>query len=235
MSLPLDHRRSIHVLTIANLLYDSHMENSENIHEIPAKKPRKPYTRKPIAAIPEKLMTPPPPQVPNPNILAMESKIGELVEARSQAKFNISRAEQVFQQAQMGLRREQEQFSSIEHEIQYRMGLIQQMRGGPSPAMHPALGQGLQWEPAPPQPVSWMQPSQPMSPPYNPTTPYPSYPPAFDPRQVPSQGVGSAPGFPVDPITGRYSPYPDVAGGPDGARTSSAEEVRRDELQRRGY
>lgn len=208
------------------------MENSENIHEIPAKKPRKPYTRKPIAAIPEKLMTPPPPQVPNPNILAMESKIFELVELRYQAQSSVSNAEQVFFQAQAGLKRAQEQFSRIEQEIQYRANLANQMRGGNS---GPGLAQN-----APPmqtQSASWGYfpdtsspavrfdlPSQPMSPPYAPAQGYPAYPPAFDPRQVPAQGVGSAPGFPVDPITGRYSPYPDA-----GERIGDAGALRQDD------
>lgn len=199
------------------------MENSENIHEIPAKKPRKPYTRKPIAVIPEKLMTPPPPQAPNPNILAMESKIGELVEQRLHAQMLVSRAAQEFQSSQMRLQGAKDEFNRLEQEIQYRMGLIQQMRGGPSPAPVPYPSHDP-LHGAPPYSDTHFFAPQPMSPPYAPAQGYPPYPPAFDPRQVPSQGVGSAPGFPVDPITGRYSPYPDA-----GERIGDAGALRQDD------
>lgn len=198
------------------------MENLETIAEIPAKKPRKPYTRKAIPEIPKQIAAPLP---PNPNILAMESKIGELVEQRSSAQFAISRANQQFQTAQSVLQSAKDEFTRLEQEIQYRMGLIQQMRGGAAPAPAPAV---LRYHVADPE-FTYPNPFAPQSsPPYQPAQPYPQYPPQFDPRMVPAQGVGSAP-------APNYGLYPDVVGGPDGARTESAEDLRRDELRTRGY
>lgn len=200
------------------------MENLETIVEIPCKKPRKPYTRKAIPEIPKQIAAPLP---PNPNILAMESKIGELVEQRSSAQFAISRANQQFQAAQSVLQSAKDEFTRLEQEIQYRMGLISQMRGGPGPAM---TLQGV--GPSPvfiyEHPGAGYQNAPPLSPPYQPAQPYPQYPPQFDPRMVPAQGVGSAP-------APNYGLYEDVTAGPDGARTGSAEDLRRDELRTRGY
>lgn len=173
------------------------------------------------------------PIAPNPNISAMESKIGELVEMRTQAQFHLSRVNQAFQRMQLDLQTAKDEFNRLEQEIQYRMGLIQQMRGGGAPPQ----AQPAQWYP--PGPVTFQPmmdtPHHLSSPPYQPAQPYPTYPAPFDSRMVPAQGVGSVAGFPVNPMTGRYEPYPDVQGGPDGARTESAEEIRREETRNRGY
>jgi hypothetical protein len=157
----------------------------------------------------------------------MESKIGELVEQRSGAQFAISRANQQFQVAQSVLQGAKEEFQRLEQEIQYRMGLINQMRGG-TPAQMPPVGVG--YFPTADAPAAWMALS-PTSPAYHPAQPYPSYPPPYDPRMVGQPDEYGRASVPAN----NHGLYPDVAAGPDGARTGSAEELRRDELRTRGY
>jgi len=201
------------------------MENSGEIHEIPAKKARKAYTRKLPSEIPAPI---PVTQAPNPHISAMEAEILGLVGARSQAATQISLANRQLQQAQNNLRNAQEEFQRFEAEVQYRMQIVAQMRGGTPHPLAPAIPPY-----PPPQPgIGYAGPPI-MSPPYAPAQPYPPYPPAFDPRMVPATGVGSAPA----PNRGLY---PDLVGGPDGELTSSAEQMRedpqvRDAFRQRGY
>lgn len=190
---------------------------TEELKELNEKAKRK-YTKKPVP--------PPPPPVPavNPTIVAMESKIGELVEQRAQAQYQISVAEQAFLQAQSMLKRAQDMFSRIEQEIQYRMNLINQMRGGAPmpPPLNPGVAVSPYWQGSPPAP---------MSPSYAPAAPYPTYPPQFDPRtavQADAFGRASIPA----PNLGLYA---DVGGTPEGAQTASAESVRMEEMRLRGY
>ena len=190
------------------------MSDESNVQEIPqnvTKKARKPYTRRPVQEISQPI---PQPAAPNPTVLALESKIYELSEMRSRAQYEISLANRKLQAAQNELRSAQEEFARIEGEVTYRINLLNQMRGG-APVPPPSFGQ--------PVGVGYVTPA--MSPTYAPATPYPSYPPAFDPRQP--MGVASYPA----PNTGLY---PDL-GSPDGARTESAEDIRRDEMRQRGY
>jgi hypothetical protein len=201
------------------------MENE--IHEItPPKRKYSPRKPKP-QAIPEHLMTPPP---PNPNVALMEGRVAELVEQRTQAQFHLSRVNQQFQRMQLDLQSAKEEFSRVEQEIQYRMGLINQMRGGqPSQAGSGYANAptvtlpGVGYFPAANGPATWM-PMQPQSPAYQPAAPYPQYPTPFDPR------------FPVDSVpANNRGLYPDVAGTPEGAISSSAEGIRNEEIRTRGY
>jgi hypothetical protein len=200
------------------------MSENVEIHEVPVKKARKPYTKRPVSEIKAAIAVP---QAPNPTIIALEAKIYELSEQRSQAQLAISHANRQVQSAQNQLRAAQEEFQRLEGEVQYRMSLIGQMRGGsPMPA--------AAFLPPSPQPSGNYYAGFPAtSPTYAPAMPYPPYPPAFDPRMVPATGVGSAPA----PNRGLY---PDLAGGPDGELASSAQQQRedpevREAFRQRGY
>jgi hypothetical protein len=196
------------------------MENSGEIHEIPTKKARKPYTKRVTQEIPSPI---PVAQAPNPTIIALEAKIYELSEQRSQAQLAISHANRQVQSAQNQLRSAQEEFQRLEGEVQYRMSLIGQMRGGGTPI--PAAA----FLPPSPQPAGNYYAGVPtMSPTYAPAMPYPPYPPAFDPRMVPATGVGSAP-------APNHGLYPDLIGNDEGAQVGDAEALRRDEMRVRGY
>jgi hypothetical protein len=201
------------------------MENEEKIAEFSAPKGKRPYFRRPIKDDSEKIQNIAP---PNPTILALEAKIYELSEQRSQAQMAISRANQQFQHAQQNLKFAQDEFQRLDGEVQYRMQLIGQMRGGPPQHLTPnseSPWHGQLGQLPPQQTYPWPQPQ---SPTYTPATPYPQYPAPFDPRMVPSSGIGGIPG-------NNMGLYPDVGGSPDGARTESAEGVRMEEMRTRGY
>ena len=194
------------------------VENSVEIPHTLPKKPRKPYTRTKIDTPPSTI---PASQALNPNIAALESDIYALVKERSQAQSAISHWNQQIQSVQNSLRAAQDGFNRIEGEIQYRMGLVNQMRGGAAPQIPP---QSLPY--APTFAPAGYQPPPPQSPPYMPAAPYPTYPPPFDPRMGP--GVASYPA----PNPGLY---PDVVGTPEGAVAASADAVRMEEMRLRGY
>jgi len=193
------------------------MSENVEIHEVPVKKARKPYTKRPVSEIKAAIAVP---QAPNPTIIALEAKIYELSEQRSQAQLAISHANRQVQSAQNQLRAAQEEFQRLEGEVQYRMSLIGQMRGGspmPAAAFLPPSPQGNYYAGAPV-----------MSPTYAPAMPYPPYPAPFDARLVPATGVGSAP-------APNHGLYPDLIGNDEGAQVGDAEALRRDEMRSRGY
>lgn len=91
-------------------------------------KPKRKYTRKP---------SPPVPIPPNPTVEAMEKDVLSLVQQRIAANAEIVTATTAVNQANSALQLAQMRLSQIVSEVQYRMGLIAQLKGGgmsvPSP------------------------------------------------------------------------------------------------------
>lgn len=66
---------------------------------------------------------------PNPTIMALEGEILELVRRRNAANAAISSAKYAAETANVQLRMANDQMISVEKEVQYRLGLIGQLRG----------------------------------------------------------------------------------------------------------
>ena len=217
----------------ATICYIQFMADDTEILQMPPKAKRHYSPRKPKQPEPAPI---PSPQAPNPNVLAAESRINELIEQRLQAQFAMSRANQALQSAQMQFQNARDEVSRLEGEINYRQSVVNQMRGvssagsGYPTAPAPTAQDSFYWHGQPPvaqfqpAPAPWQQ----QSPSYAPASPYPQYPAPFDPRLVPQVGVGAIP-------APNHGLYPDLVGGPDGSRTESAEQLRMDEMRSRGY
>jgi hypothetical protein len=94
------------------------------------KKPRAYTPRKP------KIQAPPAPPVfvpetPNPAVIKLQDSILGLVEQRGQLQENLALANGQLRQAQACAESARERLQGVEQEVQYRLGLIAQMRGDP--------------------------------------------------------------------------------------------------------
>lgn len=104
----------------------------------PETKPKRRYVRK------EKSIAPATPaipvaEVPNPAILALQEDILGLVKQRGSAQHEIAQAGLALNQASARMQGAREILQQLESEVQYRMSLISQMRGGgPPPIQVPA-------------------------------------------------------------------------------------------------
>jgi hypothetical protein len=127
-------------------------ELNANSQTQPAKAKR-PYNRKQPTANPI-------PQV-NPNVAALESGLIPLVNQRLEANQIVRIATQKANQANFELQNAQNSLAQIEGEINYRMQMIQQLKGG-APS-----------SPAGPFAVQPLQPAPQPSPYYAPVTPFP--------------------------------------------------------------
>ena len=104
------------------------------------KSSKRKYNRKPV---------PVPPPAPNPTVLALESKILELVEQRMAANQRIAQATAQVGQANSALQLAQMELQNIEREVSYRLNLIAQMKGESRTVISgPA---GTEWLPPLPQ------------------------------------------------------------------------------------
>jgi len=100
--------------------------SEKNVETQDSPKPKRKYNRK--AAIP----TPPIQNLPpSPATLALESQVLELVNQRMSANSQIATAMQDAALANAKLQAAQNLLKQIEHEVNYRLALVQQMKGGP--------------------------------------------------------------------------------------------------------
>lgn len=81
----------------------------------------------PIAEIPVPIAAP---SAPNPTILALEADILELVRHRSAALNEVAASGHALNAASARMASAKEQLQSLEKEVQYRLALIHQMKGG---------------------------------------------------------------------------------------------------------
>lgn len=72
-----------------------------------------------------------PPEVPNPAVLALQDDIITLIKQRSDVLQHISECTGAVNAAQSRLEGAQQHLRNLEHEVQYRMSVIAQMKGEP--------------------------------------------------------------------------------------------------------
>jgi hypothetical protein len=78
------------------------------------------------------------PEPPSPAVLSLEADVLELVKQRTAAQRDIVATTAAVNQANANMQRAQQTFSYLEQEVQYRMALIAQMKGGTAGVLGPA-------------------------------------------------------------------------------------------------
>lgn len=107
---------------------------TKTVPETPVLPQKRKYTKRPPTA---PLVHPAAaPEPPNLAILALQQDIVDMVQRREQAQQGISQAMVAVSEANSSLQIAQQHFTNLEREVQYRMGLITQMRGGVAPISH---------------------------------------------------------------------------------------------------
>lgn len=108
---------------------------TENV-EVEAPKKKRTYTkRQPVIEIPAPVapvsFSPPAPEIPNPAVIALQEDIIALVKQRGTVLQSIAEARGVLNAAQSRLQGAEDHLRNLEHEVQYRMSVIAQMKGEP--------------------------------------------------------------------------------------------------------
>jgi hypothetical protein len=112
-----------------------------------AKSKRK-YTRKPVPP-----PAPPPPAPPSQAVVALEADVLQLVSQRMAATQQIAIATQEATLANAKLQAAQNMLKQIEFEVQYRLSLVQQMKGGQTTRLE-TVASGVDFITAGPYPQS---------------------------------------------------------------------------------
>lgn len=139
---------------------------------------------------------PSPAPIDSPTIRAFEEEVLALVRSRGLITGSLNTAKVESETANVRLRAAQEQLIQVEREVQYRLALIQQLRGG---------GQQSQLSPQTYAP-----------------TPVPSYPDSADYGYAPVVGVPAG----VGSIASHSGPVPISSFGGQKIRSESADNIR---------